>query len=86
METAVKRKLIDIKPNVFDSLTIQARGKGVSLKKYIEDLLDEESQKNASGIPPTVKDPRIIGLLGIGKRAVAALDPNDDRAQYILSK
>ena len=86
METAVKRKLIDIKPNVFDSLTIQARGKGVSLKKYIEDLLEKESQKKASGIPPTVKDARIIGLLGIGKRAVAALDPNYDRAHYILSK
>lgn len=86
METAVKRKLIDIKPNVFDSLTIQARERGVSLKRYIEELLEEESQKRESGIPPTVKDARIIGLLGIGKRAVAALDPNDDRAQYILSK
>lgn len=86
METAVKRKLIDIKPSVFDSLTIQARGRGVSLKRYIEELLEEESQKRESGIPSSVKDPRIIGLLGIGKRAVAALDPNDDRAQYILSK
>ena len=86
METAVKRKLIDIKPDVFDSLTIMARERGVSLKKYIEDLLEEESHKRESGIPPSVKDARIIGLLGIGKRAVAALDASDDRAQYILSK
>ena len=86
MKTAVKRKLIDIKPAVFDSLMVQAKGGGLSLKKYIEALLERESQKSGHGIPHSVKDARVISLVGIGKRAVAALDPNDERAQYILSK
>lgn len=83
METAVKRKLIDIKPAVFDSLMVQAKGEGLSLKKYKEALLERESQKSGHGISHSVKDARVISLVGIGKRAVAALDPNDERAQYI---
>lgn len=48
MKTAVKRKLIDIKSAVFDSLMVQAKGEGLSLKKYIEALLERESQKKRS--------------------------------------
>ena len=55
MKTAVKRKLIDIKPAVFDSLMVQAKGEGLSLKKYIEALLERESQKSGHGIPHSVK-------------------------------
>ena len=58
IKTAVKRKLIDIKPAVFDSLMVQAKGEGLSLKKYIEALLERESQKSGHGIPHYVKDAR----------------------------
>ena len=86
METAYKRKLIDIKPDVFDTLTVLARGKSMSLKKYIEMLLEEESARRAPSIPASVTDARVIGLLGMAKHAAGALDPDDERAQYILSK
>lgn len=86
METAVKRKLIDLQPAVFDSLARQARGRGVSLKKYIEILLERESEKREPAIPSSVSDERVISLLGIGKHALAKTDPDDDRTQYILSK
>jgi len=81
-----KRKLIDLEIPVFDALTIQARGQGMSLKQYIETLLKEESIKRAPAIPESVTSSRIIGLVGIAKRAVQNLDPADDRAMYILSK
>ena len=42
MQAETTRKLIDIKAPVFRSLTLKARRKGVSLKRYIEDLLEEE--------------------------------------------
>ena len=83
--TQKRRKLIDIDPSVFEALTIQARGKGVSLKQYIE-TLKEESQKRAPAIPKSVTSPRVIGLVGIAKRVLDSIDPNDDRAMYILSK
>lgn len=84
--TQRRRKLIDLDPSVFEALTVQARGKGVSLKQYIEMLLKEESQKRAPAIPESVTSPRVIGLVGIAKRALDSIDPNDDRAMYILSK
>ena len=81
-----KRKLIDLEMPVFDALTVQARGQGMSLKQYIEMLLKEESVKRAPAIPASVTSSRIIGLVGIAKRAVQNIDPADDRALYILSK
>ena len=84
--TQKRRKLIDLDPSVFEALTVQARGKGVSLKQYIEMLLKEESQKRAPAIPKSVTSPRVIGLVGIAKRVLDSIDPNDDRAMYILSK
>ena len=81
-----KRKLIDLEAPVFDSLSLQARGQGVSLKHYIETLLKEESVKRSPAIPPSVTSPRIISLIGCAKRAVLNLDANDDKARYILSK
>lgn len=88
MDIAVerKRKLIDLEVPVFDALTVQARGRGVSLKNYIETLLKEESAKRSPSIPKNVTSPRLIGLVGIAKRTVGKLDPEDDRARYILSK
>lgn len=81
-----KRKLIDLEIPVFDALMVQAKGCGMSLKRYIETLLREESARRSPSIPETVTSPKVLGLLGIGKNAVLALDPDDERAQYILSK
>ena len=81
-----RRKLIDLEIPVFEALTIQAKGRGVSLKSYIESMLKEESLRRAPSIPASVKSPKVIGLLGIAKKATLSIDPNDERAQYILSK
>lgn len=88
METSVarKRKLIDLEMPVFEALTVQAGGQGLSLKAYIELLLKEEAVKRAPVIPGSVKSRRVIGLLGIAKPALERIDPHDERAQYILSK
>ena len=54
METAIhntqnKRKLIDLKPKTFRSLSIMAASNGISLKRFIENRLDEiaESKEDA---------------------------------------
>lgn len=87
METVtMKRKLIDIKAPVFETLSLQARREGVSLKKYIETLLERDAEQHRAEQSAHVKDPRILGLVGIAKRAAAEADPNDERLQYILSK
>lgn len=83
---AVKRKLIDLYGPVFDTLSIRAREKGVSLKKYIETLLEEEAFRNRPAIPESVSDARIINLVGIARHTLRDADPNDERLQYILSK
>lgn len=43
MQAETTRKLIDIKAPVFNSLSLKAKRKGVSLKRYIEDLLEEDA-------------------------------------------
>ena len=43
MQGATTRKLIDIKNPTFRVLSIKAKKKGVSLKRYIEDLLEEDA-------------------------------------------
>ena len=73
--TQRKRKLIDIDPSVFEALTVQARGK-----------VKEESQKRAPAVPESVTSPRVIGLVGIAKRVLDNIDPDDERAMYILPK
>ena len=85
METAT-RKLIDIKPAVFQSLSVKAKRKGVSLKRYIEDLLESDSLQDRPAVPEGVTDPGIISLIGVAKPVVNSEDVNDDRLQYILSK
>lgn len=66
MERAeTKRKLIDISETTIEALSFQAKAEGVSLKKYIERLLDREAKRSRSSIPDSVTDPRIRGLLGI---------------------
>ena len=87
MDTVIsRRKLIDLKGSVFESLTLQARQQGVSLKRYIETVLEENAQQYRSDLSEHASDPRILSLVGIAKRSMKDVDPSDDRAQYILSK
>lgn len=83
METTLAhRKLIDIKPAVFDSLSLEAARQGVSLKRFIEDLLESacprQEVSRESGIG------RLIGSALPKKGNVYSIE--DDRLQYLLSK
>lgn len=84
--TASKRKLIDLREPVFAVLSMQARQEGVSLKKYIEKLLEAEAERRRPAIPDDVTDPRILSLVGIAKNGLSAAAEDDERLQYILSK
>ena len=86
MNSATTRKLIDIKAPVVMSLSTKARKKGVSLKKYIEDLLEEDAMKGVQPAPKGVTDTRILSLIGMAKPTVSPEDIDDDRLKYILSK
>lgn len=83
MEASVAhRKLIDIKPAVFESLSLEAARKGVSLKRYIEEMLEKScprpGAKNESGIG------RLIG--SAIPKSVDIYSIEDDRLKYLLSK
>ena len=84
METT--RKLIDIKAPVFQNLTIKAKRKGVSLKRYIEDLLEEDAREVHRATPEGVTNEKILSLIGMAKPAIRPADLDDDRLQYILNK
>lgn len=87
METVnTKRKLIDLRGPVFETLSREARSRGVSLKRYIETVLEEDAARHRPASSAGVHDAGILGLLGVAKHIVASADPNDDRLQYILSK
>jgi len=86
MSTAtVKRKLIDIQPAVFEKLSLKAGREGVSLKRYIENLLEEDSWSVDADVPEGISSPEIISLIGIAK-GKASVDWEDDRLKYLLSK
>lgn len=63
-----RRKLIDLSEPTFNALSVRAKAEGVSLKKYIENLLDKEAEKTRSSIPESVTDARIINLVGVAKK------------------
>ena len=86
MQESVTRKLIDIKAPVFRALSTKARREGVSLKRYIEDLLDLEASKELQAAPEGVTDPKILSLIGIARPTVPVEDIDDDKLRYILSK
>ena len=86
MPTETTRKLIDIKAPVFQSLTLKARRKGVSLKRYIEDLLEENAQEEHRPAPEGVTDEKVLSLIGLAKPSIRPADLEDDRLQYILNK
>ena len=83
---AVTRKLIDIKAPVMKRLSMKAAGKGMSLKRYIESLLEAEAlafsgEKSVEG----VTSERILGLIGALKLPDSIMI-DDEKAKYILSK
>ena len=84
MDTIVAphRKLIDIKPAVFEGLSREAARQGISLKRYIESLLEQACPK-----PSVEVSPKILRLIGSAKPSKGQVeDIDDDRLQYLLSK
>ena len=86
MQAETTRKLIDIKAPVFNSLALKAKRKGVSLKRYIEDLLEEDAREDQHAAPEGVTDGKILSLIGMAKPAIRPADLDDERLQYILNK
>lgn len=78
----VHRKLIDIKPSVFDSLSLEAAREGVSLKRYIEDILEKACPKSHVCYGEGIS--RLIGSALPKQGNLSSID--DDRLQYLLSK
>ena len=84
MNTAatMHRKLIDIRSDVFISLSLEAEKRGISLKKYIENLLEEACPRREKKISTGID--RLIGSARPDKGRLS--DIKDDRLQYLLSK
>ncbi|MBO7544755.1 MAG: hypothetical protein J6T02_04175 [Bacteroidales bacterium] len=75
------RKLIDIKPSVFESLSQEASRQGVSLKRFIEDLLERSCPRRE------VPESGISRLIGSAlPKSGDLVSINDDRLKYLLSK
>ena len=70
MQGATTRKLIDIKNPTFRVLSIKAKKKGVSLKRYIEDLLEEDASPKDRPAPEGVTAQRVLSLIGIAKPSI----------------
>jgi hypothetical protein len=76
------RKLIDIKPAVFESLSLEAERRGISLKRHIENILEEACPRKKVG-----GTSGISCLIGSALPSGADIDSlSDDRIQYLLSK
>ena len=86
MQAETKRKLIDIKSPVLNCLALKAKRKGVSLKRFIEDLLEEDAYEEHRAAPAGVTDGKILSLIGLAKPTIRPCDLEDDRLQYILNK
>ena len=84
--TINKRKLIDIKLPVFESLSKAAQRERVSLKHYIETLLEDEARRLREPVRSsyTKSVAQLIGSALPKKGQVS--DIQDDRLQYLLSK
>ena len=79
--SAAHRKLIDLKPAVFNALSSEAARNGISLKRHIENLLEMACPK------PSVKESGISRLIGSALPKESDYSSiNDDRLQYLLSK
>lgn len=86
MQEPATRKLIDIKATTFKALSLKAHNKGISLKRYIEDLLEEEASTDLKPAPWGVTDKKILSLIGVAKPAIRSENIVDERLEYILSK
>lgn len=87
MEAAtIKRKLIDIRPSVFEKLSIKAGRKGVSLKRYIEDMLERDSEDVDALAPAGVSSGRVISLIGAARGSAVDINWEEERLKYLLSK
>ena len=84
MNTSVgrHRKLIDIKPAVFESLSLEAERQGISLKRHIENILEEACPRKKVGGASGIS--RLIGSALPSGGDIESL--SDDRLQYLLSK
>ena len=90
METAnaySHRKLIDLSGQVFDVLSLDAVRQRVSLKKYIENMLDERARDLSSKADASGISPEILRLVGSALPKDGRVeDIKDDRLEYLLSK
>ena len=85
METAVRRKLIDIKEPVFRALSLDATRHRVSLKRHIENILEQSCSENIySSQKHSAAVNRLMG--SARKPGVSIKDIEDERLQYLLSK
>jgi len=83
--TTARRKLIDIQANTFNALQAEASRKRLSLKKYIEGILDQEAQVIRR--QQMKMNPQILRLVGSARPKTHSLsDIDDERLHYILSK
>lgn len=82
---ASKRKLIDIRPFIFDKLSIKAGREGVSLKRYIENLLEKDVEDMKAVVPEGISSPAVISLIGVCS-GDASDDWEEERLKYLLAK
>lgn len=83
--SAAKRKLIDIQATTFNTLSEEASRRRISLKKYIENLLEEEAlsiKRQHVDVSPQIL--RLVGSALPKDRRLEVIE--DDRLRYILSK
>ena len=73
------RKLIDIKGPVFRALTFKARRNGVSLKRYIEDMLEKDALSEVQPLPEGVTSENVLSLIGIAKPTKPVDEVEDER-------
>ncbi len=83
-----KRKLIDISPSVFETLSLEAQLRQTSLKRLIESMLEEAAaEMDVEHIRLRSRNSGIRRLIGSAKPQGKDLsEMEDDRLQYLLSK
>ena len=86
--TLYTRKLIDIKKPVMQLLSAKAELSGVSLKKYIETLIEQDALRAGRDSKlSNIHSRKVLSLVGVGHlKDGRSAHPEDDRLQYILSK
>lgn len=90
METVLthKRKLIDIRMPVFETLSEEAQRTNVSLKKFIESLLEmkaEEIRQNEISVtPPSDLLRKLVGSARSEQFSPEELE--EERLKYLLAK